>query len=153
MEVFSRDDRLLSHVGALSTATAQLDDVCVLAIKATDTDLRRGLISSTSTGVVTDSSWRCIDHVPDDVTWRRFDFDDSDWPFATITGSNGDEPWGVIADVSSDAKWIWGNASDEGVLYCRKTICVGKICNFSKNKTVRGTNKRLLCVTRRLLSG
>ena len=125
VEVFDSNELLLSHVGSDNSASQVFQDACVIAVKATDTDIRLGFIASTSSGVVTDDTWRCSDDVTGD-SWRSYDFDDSDWQYANITGSNGDQPWGVISDVSRDANWIWGNASENGVLYCRKSLCLGK---------------------------
>ena len=103
-------------------------DVCLLAMKAQDDGVDRGLIASTNTGVVTDSTWKCT--VEEEEGWHTENFDDSQWPFAVERYINGDGVWGFYDLIDSQAHWIWtGNTAS--VIYCRKRLCPGEFiaCN------------------------
>ena len=105
------------------TSHVDLENPCVLAFKASDSGHQEGILASTSTGVVTDETWRCSAALESD--WHTLTFDDSAWYQARVVGTNGVSPWGNFPDISVDAKWIWAQGSKAGTVYCRKRLCVG----------------------------
>ena len=56
---------------------------CLLAIAAEDYYLGAGILASTSTGVVTDTSWKCS--AVEETGWYLSSFDDSSWSNPIIT--------------------------------------------------------------------
>ena len=69
----------------------------VIAISCKDTGGNEGIVASTTTGIVTDGSWKCSSVKEDN--WMMPDFDDSAWNNADISrGTNiapKQHPWGV----------------------------------------------------------
>ena len=69
----------------------------VIAISCKDTGGGEGIVASTTTGIVTDGSWKCSSVKEDN--WMMSDFDDSAWNNADISrGTNiapKQHPWGV----------------------------------------------------------
>ena len=99
-------------------------DPCVLAVSAVDGGVLAGILGETSTGVMTDASWKCSMTLQ--TGWHLTSFDDSGWSNAVITGTNGDgNPWQrSISGISTQAKWIWADVTPYvGTTYCRKTLC------------------------------
>ena len=95
---------------------------CVLAVSAVDNDVPGGILASTSTGVVTDASWKCS--AVEETGWHLTSFDDSAWDNAIVIGDQGQHPWPVLTDISAEAKWIWANVTRSvGTTYCRKRLC------------------------------
>eukprot|EP00092_Neocalanus_flemingeri_P099982 GFUD01127633.1.p1 GENE.GFUD01127633.1~~GFUD01127633.1.p1 ORF type:complete len:836 (+),score=161.16 GFUD01127633.1:310-2508(+) len=100
----------------------------VLAIFAWNWSGPVGILLSTSTGVVTDSSWKCIDSQkvtsPD---WSSPGFNDMSWPYAVTLGYNvvQNPPliWGIRLGIYGSAQWIWapGSPAPQKV-YCRKQL-------------------------------
>ena len=85
-----------------------------------------GLIASTNTGVVTDSTWKCT--TEEEEGWHSHMFNDSHWPFAVEKYVNGAGPWRQFFEnigINPQAYWIWTN-NTELVIYCRKRLCRGK---------------------------
>ena len=115
---------MLSRDGEWQDAhTVSLDDACVLAVKAEDIGTFAGILASTSTGVVTDASWKCSGGV-EQTGWHLDDFDDAAWSQARVIAANDGSFWmGVVADINPAAQWIWSQNSNDGVVYCRKTLC------------------------------
>ena len=99
-----------------------LENACVLAVKAIDHGGGWfGILASTSTGVVSDATWKCrSSHQPG---WHLASFDDSAWSRADVMGAHGDTPWGYLNAIDAQAKWIWAHGIAGGVVYCRKSIC------------------------------
>ena len=75
-----------------------------------------GILASTSTGIVTDTSWKCTTTLEDD--WTRCFFNDDHWPNARRV----EGPSVHILDISSSASWIWAEGSNGGTVYCRKRV-------------------------------
>ena len=100
-----------------------LDNPCVLAFRAVDYGVIPGILASTSTGVVTDETWKCS--TVEQTGWYLYDFDDSAWDNARVVDSHGASPWGTFSDISADAKWIWAQGTNTGTVYCRKKLCLG----------------------------
>ena len=102
--------------------TVSLDAACVLAVQGVDQGGGyAGILASTSTGVVSDATWKCssVWH----SGWHLADFDDAAWAQARLFGANGVGPWGYIGGINSQAKWIWAQGPLGGTVYCRKTLC------------------------------
>ena len=89
-----------------------------------DVGAQEGILASTSTGVVTDTTWKCTTALEPD--WSTCAFDDSNWPDAVSRGANGVGPWGQFDDIDATAEWIWAKGSDNGVVYCRKRLRDGR---------------------------
>ena len=85
-----------------------------------------GVLASTSTGMVTDETWKCS-AVHEDG-WNLLAFDDSAWLAASVYGANGDSRLQFISPISSGAKWIWAQGAAAGTVYCRKLICGAGAC-------------------------
>ena len=106
--------------------TVSLDNVCVLAIKAENTGDGAGLLASTSTGVVTDTSWKCSSGggAVEQTGWHLPDFDDAAWGQARVLAANDGSTFrGIIAGINTEAKWIWAQNVTADVIYCRKSLC------------------------------
>ena len=112
--VLSDDDWRYEH-------TVSLDDVCVLAINVVDYSSNFGLLASTSTGVVTNASWKCSSGV-EQTGWHLPDFDDAAWSQAWVTSANGGSS-SRFPGISWQADWIWVQDSSADIIYCRKSLC------------------------------
>ena len=104
------------------TTTLQ-SNTCVLTVSAVDGGVLAGILAETSTGVVTDASWKCS--MVYSWNWYYPWFDDSDWDNARVIGRNGDGTWpSTVSGISTQAEWIWADViSTIGTVYCRKTLC------------------------------
>ena len=121
--VYHDGDVVLSADGWRIAHTVNLDDACVLAVKAVDLGGGAGMLASTSTGVVTDASWKCSGAV-EQTGWHLDDFDDAAWSQARVIGTNDGSFWtGVIDGISTEAQWIWSQNSRDDEIYCRKSLC------------------------------
>ena len=98
--------------------TVDLDDACVLAIKATDIGSFAGILASTSTGVVTDDTWKCS--AEEESGWHLPDFDDAAWAQARVTWANGGSS-SRFPGIISHADWIWVDSAS--IVYCWKRLC------------------------------
>ena len=86
------------------------------SFKGTDANGDEGILASTSTGIVTDTSWKCTTILEDD--WTSCFFDDSHWRCAR----KAEGPPGRPSDIAKSAAWIWAEGSHGGTVYCRKRI-------------------------------
>merc|ERR1712112_741077 len=75
----------------------------------------RGIILSTSQGLVTNAEWQCIENNGSVLP------DISDWPFAEMIGNNSD--WGMRPEILPNASWIWAQKLSSGD-YPSKVACV-----------------------------
>ena len=101
---------------------ASLDNACVLAVKAVDTGDAGGILASTSTGVVTDASWKCS--TVEQSGWHLSGFDDTAWAQAKVVAANDGSVWfRAFAQMHAGAQWIWSPDSSDDVVYCRKLLC------------------------------
>ena len=106
--------------------TVHLVEVCVLAVKAVNTIYNPGLLASTSTGVVTDASWKCSSGggAVEQTGWHLPGFDDAAWGQARVVAPNDGSVWpSVVAGINPTAQWIWSQDSTDDVIYCRKLLC------------------------------
>ena len=97
-------------------------NTCLLTAHSLSSGWPEGILVETSTGVVTDASWKCstVHH----HNWALSSFDDSSWSNARVVATNGDGTFRTVSGISTRAKWIWADVtSAEGLLWCRKTIC------------------------------
>ena len=69
-----------------------------MALAVTNTGGHGGLLASTSTGVVTNETWKCSD--TEQAGWHLAEFDDTSWDNAYVVGQHNDGPWGVIIGIS-----------------------------------------------------
>ena len=101
--------------------TVRLDGACVLAVQTVNGANLAGLLASTSTGVVTDASWKCSS--VEQTGWHLPGFDDAAWSQARVIATNDGSTFrGVIAGISTEAQWIWSQ-SNSNEIYCRKSVC------------------------------
>merc|ERR1712112_577286 len=78
----------------------------------------RGIILSTSQGLVTNPEWRCIENNGSLLPVV------CDWPFAEILGNNSASfEWGVRPEILPNASWIWAQKLSSGD-YPSKVVCV-----------------------------
>jgi hypothetical protein len=109
----------------------------VLAVYAWNWGGPVGILLSTSAGLVTDSTWKCIDaHLVTSADWYKPDFNDMSWPNAVVFGYNGVSPWGTRPGISASAQWIWAPTPPHGSqpqkVYCRKKLGGSYInCSFA----------------------
>ena len=107
--------------------TLNLDDACVLAIKGTNVRSGAGILASTSTGVVTDASWKCSSSsggAVEQTGWHLPGFDDAAWSQAQVMTANDGSVWiHEMSGINPTAQWIWSQNSSDDVVYCRKTLC------------------------------
>ena len=96
--------------------------------KGKDIGGAEGILASTSTGIVTDTSWKCTTTLEDD--WTTCLFDESHWPNAR---QEEHRPAFQPSEISSSAVWIWAKDSDGGTVYCRKRL--KGIANFVVQST------------------
>ena len=102
-------------------SSVSLDGVCVLTVFAVTVDSQFGILAETSSGVVTDASWKCS--AVDVVGWDLADFDDAAWAQAQVVAENDGDVFAFFAEISSEAKWIWAQDTSRSRAYCRKTLC------------------------------
>ena len=98
-----------------------------------------GIIGSFSTGLVTDSSWRCTNKKY--PKWQSPEFDDSAWPGAETVRRN-DKLKGPA--ISKEAKWIWTSRNTDMKVYCRNSL--GKCILMCSYKLYHHT-KCISCLT------
>ena len=85
-----------------------------------------GLLASTTTGVLTDTTWRCTDQLEDG--WQTLGFTESAgvWGAPGTHGNNIQAPGRrSVAGINLLAEWIWYGPYDEinrKTVYCRKNI-------------------------------
>ena len=85
-------------------------------IKGTDNGGGEGILASASTGIITDTSWKCTTMLEDD--WTNCFFNDAHWHSARqVRGPSPRTP-----NISSSASWIWAEGSRGGTVYCRKRV-------------------------------
>ena len=103
--------------------SVDLDDACLLAVFAANDNGDAGMLAETSTGVMTDDSWKCS--AVEQTGWHLPDFDDAAWAQAQVVAPNDGSFWlGVVAEINPAAQWIWTqDVSNDDTVYCRKTLC------------------------------
>ena len=74
-------DDAMKTWNSVSTITYPLN-TRVIAIYGRNTGGPKGILASTTTGIVTDGSWRCSNELMDG--WMNPGFDDTAWPLAEI---------------------------------------------------------------------
>ena len=125
MELFADGISLGKDNGWWRTATDFVipGNTKVIAIAATNLRFPPGILGSSSNGLVTNSSWKCSEHV--NLGWNSPDFDDDNWSPALELKrpDNGpaDGPGGHITGIDSSAKWIWANKRFPSC-YCRLNL-------------------------------
>ena len=83
-------------------------NTCLLTAHSLSSGWPEGILIETSTGVVTDASWKCS--TVHQHNWALSSFDDSSWSNAIITGTH--EDWErAIPGISVQAKWIWADVT------------------------------------------
>ena len=102
----------------------------VIAVECTDKhDVAMGMLAETSTGVVSDGSWKCTRTYQ--AGWEHISFNDGGWSNANVYGPNPTSPWNyAIPSISGAAKWI-GSGSKTDVspggtgpkIFCRRNLC------------------------------
>ena len=121
--VYHEGDVVLSHAYWDGIHSVSLSDVCVLTVKGEKWDGDHGVIASTSTGVVTDASWKCSGGV-EQTGWHLAGFDDASWSQARVVAPNDGSVWfTAVSGFNPAAQWIWSQDSSDDVIYCRKLLC------------------------------
>ena len=72
-----------------------LVDACVLAIKAVNIYDVSGILAPTSTGVVSDASWKCSSAVKQ-TGWHLSGFEDTAWKQARVIAPNDGSIWCTV---------------------------------------------------------
>jgi len=108
----------------------------VLAIECKDVGMGGGVLASTSTGLKTDSSWRCSNEVIEGWTQPGFVFPPDTFASANTLGNNTVSPWindnlGPRPDIQADAQWIWAAGSTGAWAGCRIEIGPNGLCPSS----------------------
>jgi len=84
----------------------------VIAISCENLWAKYGIKATTSSGIVTDATWRCSNVKEDN--WMGTDFDDSTWEFAKTDNLDVDRD-----ENTFDGQWIWSQTGTDRA-YCRK---------------------------------
>ena len=99
----------------------------LVAISCEDFGVKGGILASTTTGVKTDTTWRCTDQL--EAGWETVGFTETAgvWGTPGTYGVNAasPSPWNVfLASINPSAEWIWygANAGAAKTVYCRKNI-------------------------------
>jgi hypothetical protein len=74
--------------------------------------------------IVTGTDWKVYDTNPG-TGWETQSYNDSNWAAATVVANHGGSPWGstYISQISSSAKWIWDEDSNNtNQLWIRKIV-------------------------------
>ena len=122
--VYHDDEVALSAQAWWMAHTVNLVNACVLAITAVNVNNGGigGILASTSTGVVSDVSWKCsaVWH----SGWDLPDFDDAAWAQARVMARNDGSVYiAVVVGFNPAAQWIWSQNISDDVVYCRKLLC------------------------------
>lgn len=80
------------------------------------------LMVETSTGIVSDATWKCTSENLFSLAWTRADFDDSSWPHAVEIGTNkGENAWSL--SFPTNRAWISVlNNHNHPFMYCRHKL-------------------------------
>jgi len=108
----------------------------VLAIECKDVGQNKGILASTSTGLKTDSSWRCSSTQIEGWTQPDFVFPPDSFASANTLGNNTVSPWiqdhlSPRPDIQADAQWIWAAGSAGPWAGCRIEIGPNGLCPSS----------------------
>jgi len=117
----------------------------VIAIYGKDLGGAEGILASTTTGIVTDGSWKCSSVKEDN--WMMPDFDDSAWNNADISrGANTHNYY--WQNISKNALWIWstGTSSAPDETYCRKSLLTAGCIDTGCKKTGLAEDVKAECV-------
>jgi len=105
-------------------------DTGVIAISCKDTGGWEGILASTTTGIVTDGSWKCSSVKEDN--WMMSDFDDSAWKNADTSRGTNVAHGHPRPKIANNAYWIWatGYPTKTTEAYCRKSTarCIDTGC-------------------------
>ena len=98
----------------------------LIAIECTDKHyVVIGLLADTSTGIVSDGTWKCTRTYY--AGWEKVGFNDGGWSGADVYGPNPTYPWNyAIPIISGAANWIGSGSNWDvrpPVIYCRKNLC------------------------------
>ena len=95
----------------------------LIAISCQDVGGIGGILASTTSGMMTDNTWRCTDEL--ETGWETVGFTESDaWGPANAYDTNdaNTEPKTTfISGISPSAEWIWYGANGQ-TIYCRKQL-------------------------------
>jgi len=122
----------------------------VIAIYGKDLGGPRGIVASTTTGIVTDGSWKCSSVKEDN--WMMSDFDDSDWKSADTSRGTNVAPkefkYGLRPNIAKNAYWIWptGYPSTKREAYCRKSLVKARCIDTGCKKTGLAEDVEAECV-------
>ena len=97
----------------------------LIAISCEETGGAAGILASTTTGVLTDTTWRCTDLL--ETGWDTVGFTETAgvWGTPDAHGRNGVARGGAkFTDINLSSKWIWFGPNDgtRKTVYCRKNI-------------------------------
>ena len=96
----------------------------LIAITCQDVGGIGGILASTTSGMMTDNTWRCTDEL--ETGWETVGFTESDaWgpAYAYDTNDANTEPKTTfISGISPSAEWIWYGSYSGTTIYCRKNI-------------------------------
>ncbi|XP_022779754.1 uncharacterized protein LOC111321200 isoform X1 [Stylophora pistillata] len=78
----------------------------VLSVISRSQIRRGGILGSLSNGLITNSSWKCMDDPYPGCKWMTPDFDDRMWPAAKEIVFHRPRPT-KVPGIAQGAKWIW----------------------------------------------
>ena len=103
-------------------SSVNLTDACLLAVVGIKSSSPYGgILAETSSGVVTDASWKCSGDIQ--IGWNLASFDDAAWSQAQVVAPNDGSNFAFFAEISPQAKWIWAQDSSGIYAFCRKRLC------------------------------
>ena len=121
------DGRLLFTIAKCREAVSATvkDDIKVIAVQVINYAIDIGLMAMTSSGVVSDTNWKCTSTQPA-LGWNSPDFDDSKWPQAISyfrnDGSSYSEPNIRMYDFPINAHWLTTVEKTGSEMYCRRYL-------------------------------
>ena len=105
-------------------------DTKVIAIEVTNDHQQIGLIVMTSSGIVSDNSWKCTSSPPP-ISWKSSDCDDSSWPPANAYFKNDGTVSGlklqrlsymIMEKLPSNAYWLSTVDAFTSRMFCRRAL-------------------------------
>ena len=102
----------------------------VLAIKVLNNFEHIGFMAVTSSGIVSDTDWKCTSASPPSQ-WNTVDFDDSEWPQAVgytnhgnvITGTTGNKGYCLNTnDFPQNAHLLATSNRNDYRMFCRRVL-------------------------------
>ena len=119
------DGKLVLETSVFSVCSLNISNsFTVIAVQLSNIFGYIGFMAETSSGIVSDETWRCTNEKQTNEDWTRVHFNDRKWPRAVPYANNSPNLFlgGFRDDFPSDRLWISiAKKNHIGVIYCRKS--------------------------------